>query len=193
MDGYGGGEVRRIRPGFRILGRLVQIRQMSHQHEEKASRMPRSGSGQALPDAAGTCQAPMALWRAWLTGLLFKKRTEAPNRAGDVLGSLSDIDDLSSTFSKLNKVASEPTSAGVNRGWGSRESSSAAELAQDADFTNWFDQRAFDAEVHESKKWSSHPYASPPPFYGNQFVQQNVVYLSNSSSITHQAAAKATS
>nr|AMP82900.1 membrane protein YCF1 [Catalpa bungei] len=84
---------------------------------------------------------------------------------GDLLGSLSEIDDLSSTFSKLNKVVSGPTSAGVSRDWGSRESSSAAELAQDADFTNWFDQRAFEAEsVHESKKWSSHPYSSSARF-----------------------------
>ncbi|XP_020554478.1 protein PAT1 homolog 1 [Sesamum indicum] len=95
---------------------------------------------------------------------------------GDVLGSLSDIDDLSSTFSKLNKVVSEPTSGGVNRGWGSRESSSAAELAQDADFANWFDQRAFDAEVHESKKWSSHPYASPPHFMGTNSLHRTSSY-----------------
>ncbi|KAI3466344.1 hypothetical protein Pfo_023007 [Paulownia fortunei] len=84
---------------------------------------------------------------------------------GDLLGSLSEIDDLSSTFLKLNKVASGPTSAGVSRDWGSRESSSAAELAQDADFTNWFDQRAFDAEtIHESKKGSSQPYSSSARF-----------------------------
>ncbi|KAL7142986.1 hypothetical protein ABFS83_08G161100 [Erythranthe nasuta] len=76
---------------------------------------------------------------------------------GDVLESLSEIDDLSSTFTKLNSVVSGPTSAGVIRDWGSRESSSAAELAQD----DWFDQRAFGAEnIHENKQWSSQQYSS---------------------------------
>ncbi|KAL6543019.1 hypothetical protein OROHE_010539 [Orobanche hederae] len=40
-------------------------------------------------------------------------------------------------------------------------SSSASELARNADVSNWFNQRAFDAEaIHESRKWSSHPYSS---------------------------------
>ncbi|KAK4420582.1 protein PAT1 [Sesamum alatum] len=94
---------------------------------------------------------------------------------GDVLGSLSDIDDLSNTFSKLNKVVSGPTSAGVNRGWGSRESSSAAELAQDADFTNWFDQRAFDAEVHEAN--NGHTTIRPlPHFMGSNSLHRTSSY-----------------
>ncbi|KAL3637583.1 hypothetical protein CASFOL_018751 [Castilleja foliolosa] len=84
---------------------------------------------------------------------------------GDVLGPLSDIDDLSSTFSELNKVASGPTNPGVSRDWGSRESSSVSELAQDSTFKNWYDQRAYDAEtIQESKKWSSIPYSSSAGF-----------------------------
>ncbi|KAA8527156.1 hypothetical protein F0562_008615 [Nyssa sinensis] len=80
---------------------------------------------------------------------------------GEVLGSLSEIDDLSSTFLKLNKVVSGPRSAGVTGEKGSRESSSAAEWAQEADFPNWFDQHIFDAEsTQEGKRWSSQPHSS---------------------------------
>ncbi|KAK6154524.1 hypothetical protein DH2020_008772 [Rehmannia glutinosa] len=110
---------------------------------------------------------------------------------GDVLGSLSEIDDLSSTFSKLNKVVSGPTTAGVSRDWRSRESSSASEFAQDADFSNWFDQRAFDAEtVHESKKWSSHPYSSSARFTELQrtssYPEQQQQNLQKPQSLRHQ-------
>ncbi|KAL3614869.1 hypothetical protein CASFOL_040530 [Castilleja foliolosa] len=84
---------------------------------------------------------------------------------GDALGPLSDIDDLSSTFSKLNKVASGSTSAGVGRDWGTRESSIVSELAQDAAFNNYYDQRTYGFEtIQESKKWSSHPYSSSAGF-----------------------------
>ncbi|KAK9155275.1 hypothetical protein Sjap_002755 [Stephania japonica] len=82
---------------------------------------------------------------------------------GDDIGSLADIDDLASTFSKLNKVVHEPRNAGVigDRGSFSRESSSAAEWAQDADFSGWLDHELFDAEnVQEGKRWSSQPHAS---------------------------------
>uniref|UniRef100_A0A5B7AT93 Uncharacterized protein n=1 Tax=Davidia involucrata TaxID=16924 RepID=A0A5B7AT93_DAVIN len=80
---------------------------------------------------------------------------------GEVLGFLSEIDDLTSTFSKLNKVVSGPRSAGVIGDRGSRESSSAAEWAQEADFPNWFDQHIFDTEsTQEGKRWSSQPHSS---------------------------------
>ncbi|KAK9132823.1 hypothetical protein Scep_012351 [Stephania cephalantha] len=82
---------------------------------------------------------------------------------GEDIGSLADIDDLASTFSKLNKVVHEPRNAGVigDRGSFSRESSSAAEWAQDADFPGWLDHELFDAEnVQEGKRWSSQPHAS---------------------------------
>ncbi|KAL8469488.1 hypothetical protein ACS0TY_032363 [Phlomoides rotata] len=78
---------------------------------------------------------------------------------GDALGPLSEIDGLSRSFVKLNKVVSGPTSAGVSADWGSRESSSAAEWVQEAGTTDWFDQRAFNAEsTNEVKQWSSQPY-----------------------------------
>ncbi|KAL6347377.1 hypothetical protein AAG906_018471 [Vitis piasezkii] len=81
------------------------------------------------------------------------------------LSSLSDIDDLASTFSKLNRVVTGPRNPGVigDRGSGSfsRESSSAADWAQDTDFPNWLDQHMFDAECsQEGKRWSSQPHAS---------------------------------
>ncbi|KAF9587451.1 hypothetical protein IFM89_002632 [Coptis chinensis] len=91
------------------------------------------------------------------------------------LGSLSDIDDLASTFSKLNKVVSEPRSGGVlnksvseprnagvigDRGGSfSRESSSAAEWTQEPGFSDWLDQNMFDIEkFQEGKRWSSQPH-----------------------------------
>ncbi|CAA0818535.1 Unknown protein [Striga hermonthica] len=93
----------------------------------------------------------------------------------DGLGSLSEIDDLSSTFSKLNEVDSRPTSAGVSKDCGSRESSSASELAQDLHLGNWSDQRAFDAEtLHDSKNWSSHPYSM------HHFVEPGLLHRTSS-------------
>ncbi|KAJ4976709.1 hypothetical protein NE237_001815 [Protea cynaroides] len=77
------------------------------------------------------------------------------------LGSSSDIDDLASTFSKLNKVVSDPRNAGVigDRGSFSRESSSASDWAQEPDFPNWLDPHIFDSEsVQEGKRWSSQPH-----------------------------------
>lgn len=78
------------------------------------------------------------------------------------LASLSDIDDLASTFAKLNKTVSEPRNAGVigDRGGSfSRESSSAAEWTQEPGFSDWLDQNIFDLEkFQEGKRWSSQPH-----------------------------------
>ncbi|KAG5235728.1 protein PAT1 [Salix suchowensis] len=79
---------------------------------------------------------------------------------GEVLRSLSDVDDLASTFSELNKVVSGP-STGIIGDRGSRESSSAAEWAQGEEFPNWFDQQLLDPDgVQDGKRWSSQPYYS---------------------------------
>ncbi|KAG5559642.1 hypothetical protein RHGRI_009239 [Rhododendron griersonianum] len=80
---------------------------------------------------------------------------------GSVTGSLSDIDDLTSTFAKLNRVVTGPRHPGVigDRGSGSisRESSSVTEWAQD----DWLDQHTFDTEsFQEGKRWSSQPHNS---------------------------------
>ncbi|CAO2839576.1 unnamed protein product [Amaranthus hypochondriacus] len=74
------------------------------------------------------------------------------------LGSLSDLDDLETTFSKLNRVVSGPRNPGVigDRGSGSlsRESSSAADWSRDG----WLDHGMSDMEnALESKRWSSQP------------------------------------
>ncbi|XAR51189.1 hypothetical protein NMG60_11005745 [Bertholletia excelsa] len=84
---------------------------------------------------------------------------------GSGVGSLSDMDDLASTFSKLNRVVTGPRHPGVigDRGSGSisRESSSAAEWAQEADYPDWLDHCMFDSEIfQEGKRWSSQPHAS---------------------------------
>ncbi|KAJ6752448.1 hypothetical protein OIU85_002829 [Salix viminalis] len=80
---------------------------------------------------------------------------------GEVLRSLSDIDDISNTFSKLNKGVNGPRSTGIIGALGSKESSSAAEWAQGEDFPNWFDQKLLDQDgVEDGKRWSSQPYSS---------------------------------
>ncbi|GMH12507.1 hypothetical protein Nepgr_014348 [Nepenthes gracilis] len=79
-------------------------------------------------------------------------------------GSLSDIDDLATTFSKLNRVVAGSRNPGVigDRGSGSfsRESSSATEWT-DTEFSSLLDQCVWDAEsVLEGKRWSSQPHAA---------------------------------
>ncbi|KAK3019758.1 hypothetical protein RJ639_004204, partial [Escallonia herrerae] len=90
---------------------------------------------------------------------------------GSAIGSLSDLDDLATTFSKLNKVVTGPKHPGVigDRGSGSgsfsRESSSATEWAQEVDFPEWLGQHMSDAEnFQEGKRWSSQPHLSLEQF-----------------------------
>lgn len=83
---------------------------------------------------------------------------------GEDLRSLSDIDDLSNTFLKLNKVVSGPGGAGAIGDRGSRESSSAAEWAQEEDFPNWFDQQIFDTESYHEGKPLHRASSYQPPF-----------------------------
>ncbi|KAG6385188.1 hypothetical protein SASPL_154016 [Salvia splendens] len=84
---------------------------------------------------------------------------------GSGLGSLSEFDDLATTFAKLNKVVSGPRHPGVigDRGSGSfsRESSSATEWTRDTDFHEWFDHHVSDSECYEeNNRWSSQPHTS---------------------------------
>ncbi|XP_062151959.1 protein PAT1 homolog 2-like [Alnus glutinosa] len=84
---------------------------------------------------------------------------------GAGIGSLSEVDDLATTFAKLNRVVTGPRHPGVigDRGSGSfsRESSSATEWAQEGDYGNWLDQHIFDTEsAQEEKRWSSQPQPS---------------------------------
>ncbi|GAB4854773.1 hypothetical protein Ancab_023358 [Ancistrocladus abbreviatus] len=80
---------------------------------------------------------------------------------GDGVGSLSDIDDLSSTFSKLNKEVNGPRGTGLISNRGSRESSSATEWGHEVDYSTWNSQHMYDAgNVPEDKRWSSQPYAN---------------------------------
>ncbi|XP_077253318.1 protein PAT1 homolog 2-like [Tasmannia lanceolata] len=88
---------------------------------------------------------------------------EGEGLQGEVLGSLSDIDDLSTTFSRLNKVVNEPRNSGTigDRRSFSRESSSATDWEQEADFPTWLDQQILDAEnVEKGKRWWSQPHTS---------------------------------
>ncbi|XAR67288.1 hypothetical protein NMG60_11001983 [Bertholletia excelsa] len=73
-----------------------------------------------------------------------------------------EIDDLATTFSKLNKVVDGPRDAGVIGDRGSRESSSAAaEWAEQADLCNWFDQQTLDTySTDEGRRWSLQRHSS---------------------------------
>ncbi|KAL7610087.1 hypothetical protein Lser_V15G10943 [Lactuca serriola] len=90
------------------------------------------------------------------------------------VGSLSDLDDLSTTFSKLNRSVSGPRHPGVigDRGSGSgsisRESSSASEWLQERELPEWLDHHISDTETHHgTRKWSSQPhlYSDSKPLY----------------------------
>ncbi|RWR81884.1 protein PAT1 1-like protein [Cinnamomum micranthum f. kanehirae] len=94
---------------------------------------------------------------------------------GEGMGSLSDVDDLTNTFSKLKKFSFEQRSIDntSDRGSFSRESSSAADWSQEADLSNCFGQHLLSAEdVQEGKRWWSQPQfssarltESPKPLY----------------------------
>ncbi|PKA66004.1 hypothetical protein AXF42_Ash010413 [Apostasia shenzhenica] len=85
---------------------------------------------------------------------------------GEMLGSLSEIDDLTTTFAKLSRTVSEPRNAGIigDRGKSfSRESSSTADWTQEPDFSSWLDQQMLDVEnIQEGKRWWSQPHSSSP-------------------------------
>ncbi|KAL9227980.1 hypothetical protein vseg_003608 [Gypsophila vaccaria] len=77
------------------------------------------------------------------------------------LMSLSEMDDLETTFSKLNRVVTGPRNPGVigDRGSGSlsRESSSIAEWSRDG----CLDRAVSDVDsVSENARWSSHPHGA---------------------------------
>ncbi|XP_058071674.1 protein PAT1 homolog 2-like isoform X2 [Magnolia sinica] len=66
---------------------------------------------------------------------------------------------------ELNKVVSEPRNLGVigDRKSVSRESSSAADWSQEADFSSWLDQSILDNEtLQEGKRWWSQPDVTSP-------------------------------
>ncbi|KAF5735655.1 protein PAT1 1-like [Tripterygium wilfordii] len=84
---------------------------------------------------------------------------------GVCIGSLADVDDLATTFAKLNRVVTGPRNPGVigDRGSGSfsRESSTATDWAQDGEVVSWLDQQMPCLEdALELKRWSSQPQPS---------------------------------
>lgn len=87
------------------------------------------------------------------------------------VGSLSELDDLSTIFSKLNRTVSGPRHPGVigDRGSGSisRESSSASDWVQDRELPEWLDQHISDTESSQgSRRWSSQSHLpDPKPLY----------------------------
>ncbi|KAK3162058.1 hypothetical protein QOZ80_1BG0084800 [Eleusine coracana subsp. coracana] len=78
----------------------------------------------------------------------------------DNLSNLSDIDDLASTFAKLNRSISGTRNPGVigDRRSISRGSSLTVDWTEDVEFSNWVDQDILEnEELQDSKRWwSSH-------------------------------------
>ncbi|PKA51279.1 hypothetical protein AXF42_Ash010719 [Apostasia shenzhenica] len=106
-------------------------------------------------------------------GLVGNHRTEdedynfsslGDQQGGEILESISDVDDLATTFAKLNRTISEPRNAGVIGDKGrsfSRESSSTADWTQETDYSLWLDQQKLDAEkFQDDKGWWSQPEPS---------------------------------
>ncbi|KAK7243921.1 hypothetical protein RIF29_38734 [Crotalaria pallida] len=92
------------------------------------------------------------------------------------LRSLSDIDDLTTTFLKLNKVVSGPRSAGVIGDRGSRENS-ISEWGQRDDVLNWIDQNAYDSEGSlDRKSWSSQRHSSVPHLHDSKPLYRTSSY-----------------
>ncbi|KAL4272729.1 hypothetical protein GQ457_13G005380 [Hibiscus cannabinus] len=80
---------------------------------------------------------------------------------GEILRSLSDIDDLANTFSKLDTSVSGPRGSGIIGNGGSRQSSSTAEWTHGEEFPYWLGQQPVGTEsIPEGKRWSSQPSAN---------------------------------
>ncbi|CAL0310756.1 unnamed protein product [Lupinus luteus] len=88
---------------------------------------------------------------------IFFNREEAED-----IRSISEIDDISTTLSKLNKVAvSGQRSTGLISDLGSRENSSAAEWTHRGDVFNFYEQHNYDSTGGQDvKRWSSQPHTS---------------------------------
>ncbi|OIW11669.1 hypothetical protein TanjilG_10815 [Lupinus angustifolius] len=88
---------------------------------------------------------------------IFFNREEAED-----IRSISEVDDLSATFSKLNKgVISGSRSTGLVGEHGSRENSSAAEWTHRGDIFNFCEQHDYDTDGGQDiKRWSSQPHTS---------------------------------
>ncbi|XP_028203657.1 protein PAT1 homolog isoform X2 [Glycine soja] len=103
--------------------------------------------------------------------------------------SLSDIDDLTTTFLKLNKAVSGPRSPGVIGERGSRENSSASEWSQRDDIPYWFDQHAYDPEgqgFQDGKRWSSHPHSSLTQLHDSRPLYRTSSYPEQQRQLQHQ-------
>ncbi|KAD3641949.1 hypothetical protein E3N88_31173 [Mikania micrantha] len=104
--------------------------------------------------------------------------------------SLSDLDDLSTIFSKLNRTVSGPRHPGVigDRGSGSgsisRGSSSASDWLQERELTDWLDQHISDTEnYHGNRRWSSQPQLhsdSKPLYRATSYPQEQHQFFSES-------------
>lgn len=99
----------------------------------------------------------------------------------DDVRSLSDIDDLTTTFSKLNKIVSGPKSAGVIGDRVSRENSSASEWSQRDDVPYWVDEGSQDG-----KRWSSHPHSSVAHIQESKPLYRTSSYPEQQRQLQHQ-------
>ncbi|KAK2423255.1 protein PAT1 protein [Trifolium repens] len=90
--------------------------------------------------------------------------------------SLSDIDDLSTDFWKLNKVEIGPQSTGIISERGSRENST-AEWTRRNDDLNWFDQNPYDSEGSlDGRRLPSQPYSSLAPLQESNSLYRTSSY-----------------
>ncbi|KAI7724678.1 hypothetical protein M8C21_004555 [Ambrosia artemisiifolia] len=104
------------------------------------------------------------------------------------VGSLSEMDDLSTIFSKLNRTVSGPRHPGVigDRGSGSgsisRESSSASEWLQERELSDWMDQHISNTDNYQgNRRWSSQPHLhsdSKPLYRATSYPEEQHQFFS---------------
>ncbi|CAL0326426.1 unnamed protein product [Lupinus luteus] len=100
-----------------------------------------------------------------------------PNREeDDDVRSLSDIDDLTTTFLKLNKVLNGPRSPGIIGDRGSRENSISKWEQRDG-VPNWIDQNAYDSEGSlDGKSWASLSHSSVAHLHDSKSLYRTSSY-----------------
>ncbi|WCJ36999.1 hypothetical protein M5689_018162 [Euphorbia peplus] len=97
---------------------------------------------------------------------------------GEAVRSLSGIDDLAQTFSKLNKDVGEPINERLIIDRGPRDFSSIGQWPQHHDVPNWLDQQRLSGGTEDDQRLSMQPYASQRT---SSFLEQQEHHLRFSS------------
>ncbi|CAN8233739.1 unnamed protein product [Cochlearia groenlandica] len=93
---------------------------------------------------------------------------------------LSDVDDLASTFSKLNRDPEVYRNTGPITDRRSRQNSLAPEWARGEEFPDWYDQQILDSDaIKNEKAWPSQPFSALIPNRTTPFPEPERQLLQN--------------